>query len=64
MCSKFYSPKTTIAELVTSESYKVILCAYNSSCIPQLGVCGMTIMYKDIQNHEYSLHYLEEGKCY
>ena len=39
--------ETSLAELAWYENEEVTLCTYNSSCIPQLGVCKVKIMHKE-----------------
>ena len=39
---KVLFPNTTIAHLNKCIDQKVILCAHNNSCIPQIGICKIT----------------------
>ena len=36
---KIVFPKTLMREPANYENKKTVLCAYNDSCIPQLGIC-------------------------
>ena len=48
MYKALYS-NTKITDLNTSIDRKIILHTYNTSCIPQMGVCKITIINKGIE---------------
>ena len=43
-------PNITSADLNKCIDKKVVLCTYNSLYIPQIGICKITLTYKDIES--------------
>ena len=42
-------PRISITDLIKYTDTKVVLCTYNNSCIPQLGVCKVSIIHKGFE---------------
>ena len=40
-------PQTPIAELAYNNNERVLLCAYNNLCIPELGICRLNLCMPD-----------------